>query len=137
MDERDYKRFELSQPYCAWRHILGLPNEQILIHLDVRLLPTDTGGPWASIYYGNPTKSRTVYLTAKVYVRAAPNVAFEFCKRYKDNLVRVNRHQADRFKIPLRRALADCDAQELELVFAFIGEDGRRKSNTAKITFSR
>jgi len=124
---------ERSQFYCAWREMLGLENEQLLVHLEVELLFDDNNEPWASINYWNPTHGKTVTFLAGASVRHSPSSEYKLHRIYELGSYYLERGASGSAKLPLQQCLDDCQYCENRIYFMLIRDHLKKASNLARI----
>lgn len=131
---------ERSQLYCAWRDMLGLRNEQILIQLSVWLCSEPDDEPAVEIRYWNPTGPKSARLAAGVFGRRSSSEEYHLCKIHRGDRVCIGRGARDRLRLPLAKAFESCEWPEIRIHFAFI-RDGcdviELVSNVASVSFTR
>ena len=123
--------------YCAWRSLLGLENEQLLIHLDAELRYDSQCQPWAWVRYENPTRPRHVRSWIGLWGRNPLNEHFAFCQLVEGPSTFINRGDSRLLKLPLARCFELCRYREIRLYFAFTSNGLDKASNSASVTLVR
>ena len=136
-DVADRWSFQRSQLYCAWREMLGLENEQLLVHLKAKLWFDHNNEPWAKIFYWNPTQNKTATFLAGVSARQSPSSEYKLSKIYELGSYNLERGISGSSKLPLQSWFDDCRYREIRIDFILIQGHLKKASNLTTIQFAR
>lgn len=134
---KDVWSLQRSQAYCAWRSLLGLDNDQLLIHLRAHIWHGPSGEPWVALHYENPTEKRHATLWAAVWGRDSSDEDHTFCEVHRGPTVLVSHHESKDLRFSLARYVASCRHRQIRVDFGFTHCGLKKGSNVASVEFAR